>query len=149
MSQEFKKCLERGKIKKFSPGKKLAGKELKLAEEDLKISLKSLSDGNYKWSIIQSYYSMFHSARALLYSKSYREKSHFCLIEAIRTLFVETGEVKVSLIESFLEAKNLREAADYYGDFSEINCKKLVRKAEKFLETAKEIIIKIRSLRQK
>lgn len=140
MSLEFKKCLERGKIKKFSPGKKLAGKELRLAGEDLKISLKSLSDKNYKWSIIQSYYSMFHSARALLYSKSYREKSHFCLIEAIRTLFVETGEINVSLAESLLEAKNLREAADYYGDFSEINCKKLIKKAEEFLETAKAII---------
>jgi len=140
MSQEFKKCLERGKIKKFSSGKKLAKKELRLAEEDLKISLKSLSERNYKWSIIQSYYSMFHSARTLLYSKNYREKSHFCLAEAIRTLFVETGKISVSLIESFLEAKNLREAADYYGDFSELNGKKLAKKAEEFLETAKEII---------
>ncbi len=77
MSQEFNKCLERNKIKKFSPGKKLAKKELKLAQDDLKISLKSLSEGSYKWGIIQSYYSMFHSARALLYSKNYREKATF------------------------------------------------------------------------
>lgn len=140
MSQEFKKCLERGKIKKFSPGKKLAAKELRLAQEDLKISLKSMTEGSYKWSIIQSYYSMFHSARALLYSKNYREKSHFCLIEAIRTLFVETGKINVLLVESLLEAKSLREAADYYGDFSEINCKKLVKKAEEFLKAAEEIV---------
>lgn len=140
MSQEFKKCLERGKIKKFSPGKKLAGKELKLAEEDLRIALKSLSGRSYKWSIIQAYYSMFHSARALLYSKNYREKSHFCLIEAIRTLFVETGKLSVSLVESLLEAKGLREAADYYGDFSELNGKKLVKKAEEFLKKAKDIV---------
>lgn len=39
MFQEFKKCLEREKIKRFSPGKKLAEKELRLAGEDLKISL--------------------------------------------------------------------------------------------------------------
>jgi len=142
MSQEFKKCLERGRIKKFSPGKKLARKELKLAEEDLKVSLKSLSDANYKWSIVQSYYSMFHSARALLYSKNYREKSHFCLIEAIRTLFVEAGKISVSLVESLLEAKNLREAADYYGDFSETNCKKLTKKAEEFLEKARALVVK-------
>jgi len=75
---------------------------------------------------------MFHSARALLYSKNYREKSHSCLIEAIRTLFVATGKINVSLVESLLEAKNLREAADYYGDFSELNSKKLVNKAEEF-----------------
>jgi len=140
MSQEFKKCLERGKIKRFSPGKKLARKELKLAEEDQKISLKSLSGGNHKWSIIQSYYSMFHSARALLYSENYREKSHFCLIEAVRTLFVETNKINVSLVESLSEAKNLREAADYYGDFSETNCSKLIKRAEEFLKAARKII---------
>jgi len=140
MSQEFKKCLEREKIKRFSPGKKLAEKELRLAGEDLKISLESLKAERYKWSIVQSYYSMFHSARALLYSKSYREKSHFCLIEAVRTLFVEAGDLDVKLVESLLEAKNLREAADYYGDFSELNCHKLIKKAEEFLKTAKKLL---------
>lgn len=119
---------------------------MKLAEEDLRVSLKSLSEGNYKWSIIQSYYSMFHSARALIYSKGYREKSHFCLIEAVRALFVETGGISISLVDAFLEAKNLREAADYYGDFSEINCKKLTKKAEEFLKTAKTIVIIVKKL---
>ena len=141
MSQEFKKCLERGKIKKFSPGKSLANKELRLAADDLKISLKSLSEENYKWSIVQSYYSMFHSARALIYFKGYREKSHFCLIEGVKSLFVETGEISASLVESLLEAKNLREAADYYGDFSELNCRKLTKKAEEFLTAAKKLLL--------
>ncbi|MDO8592251.1 MAG: HEPN domain-containing protein [bacterium] len=140
MSQEFKKCLERGKIKRFSPGKKLAGKELRLAGEDWNISEESLRAKRYKWSIVQSYYSMFHSARALLYSESYREKSHFCLIEAVRTLFVETGKFDVRLVESLLETKNLREAADYYGDFSELNCRKLVKKAEEFLKAAEKLL---------
>lgn len=53
MSQEFKKCLERGKIKRFSPGKNLADKELRLAGEDWKISAESLAAGRYKWSIVQ------------------------------------------------------------------------------------------------
>lgn len=65
MSHEFDKCLERGKIKKFSPGKRLAKKELSLAKDDLRISSESFAQGNYKWSIVQAYYSMFHSARAL------------------------------------------------------------------------------------
>jgi len=141
MSQEFKKCFERGKIKIFSPGKKLAEKELRLSGEDLKISKESFKAKRYKWSIIQSYYSMFHSARALLYSKSYREKSHFCLIEAIRTLFVETGKLDCSLLESLLEAKNLREAADYYGDFSELNGRKLIKKAEEFLKVSEKLLL--------
>lgn len=140
MSQEFNKCLERGKIKEFAPGPGLAKKEIRLAKEDLEICLKSLSEGNYKWSVIQAYYSMFHSARALIYFKGYREKSHFCLIEAVRYLFVETGKLSVLLIEGLLEAKNLREAADYYGDFSEINSKKIAKRADDFLKKAEKII---------
>ena len=141
MSQEFKQCLERGKIKRFGPGKKLSKKELRLAQEDLTIALQSLSGGYFKWSIIQAYYSMFHSARSLLYFKGYREKSHFCLIEAIKTLYVEADDLNHALTESLQEAKNLREAADYYGDFSEINCRKLTNKAEEFLKATKMIII--------
>lgn len=140
MSQEFNKCLTRGKIKQFTPGPKLARKELNLAGEDLAMSSKSLKEKNFRWSIIQAYYSMFHSARALLYSEEYREKSHFCLIEAVRTLFVETGRLDIFLLESLLEAKNLREAADYYGDFSEMNCKKLAKRAEAFLHAAQNIL---------
>ena len=140
MSREFDQCVARGKIKQFTPGPQLAQKELRLATDDLKTSLRSFAEKNYKWSIIQSYYSMFHSARALLYSRAYREKSHYCLIEGVRTLFVESGALNVTLVEALLEAKHLREAADYYGDFSEINCKKLTQRAEDFCKTAKKII---------
>jgi uncharacterized protein (UPF0332 family) len=144
MSQEFKRCLERGKITKFTPGVRLAKKELRLAGEDLATALKSSAEGNCKWSIVQAYYSMFHSARALLYAKNYREQSHYCLIEAVRCLYVEEKVLDAALIESLVEAKNLREAADYYGDFSEINCMKLIKRAEEFLSAAKKILNKKR-----
>lgn len=130
MSKHFDKCLKQGKIKEFSQGKFLASKEIRLAEEDLKFTQKSFKEENYRWCIIQTYYSMFHSARALLYDKNYRERSHFCLGEAIRTLYVEKGKLSVFLIEALIEAKNLREAADYYGDYSEINAEKLLGKAK-------------------
>ena len=140
MSHAFDECLQRGKITKFSPGPRLAAKELRAAKMDLETALKSVSERNYKWGIIQSYYSMFHSARALIYSRGYREKSHFCLIEAVRTLFVETKEVNVTLVEALLEAKQLRESADYYGDFSDTNCTKLTGKATNFLTTTEKIL---------
>lgn len=140
MSQEFNKCIQRGKITEFSPGKRLFGKELKIAEDDFLSAQKSFTEENYKWSIIQSYYSMFHSARSLLYMSGYREKSHFCLIESIRELYVEKKLLNISLVEALLEAKNLREDADYYGDFSQINAEKLLKKAEEFIEKVKNVI---------
>ena len=83
---------------------------------------------------------MFHSARALLYCKNYRERSHFCLGEAIRALYVEKGELNVFLVEALAEAKNLREAADYYGDYSGINAEKLLERADQFIKESKKIV---------
>ncbi len=140
MSKHFDKCLKQRKIKEFSQGKFLASKEIRLAEEDLKSAQKSFKEENYRWCVIQTYYSMFHSARALLYHKNYREHSHFCLGEAIRTLYVEKGKLDVFLVEALAEAKNLREAADYYGDYSKINAEKLLRKAKQFVKESKKII---------
>jgi len=142
MQTKFEQCLERGKIISFSRGKKLARKELKSALEDLKSAEKSLGLENYKWSTIQSYYSMFHSARALLYAKNYREKSHFCLIEAIRTLYLEKGLLNYTLIEALQRAKMLREEADYYGEFTQENAKYLITKAKEFIEKVNEILTK-------
>lgn len=141
MIRNFADCFKSGKIKKFSPGKNLVIKEFRLAEEDFKIAQESFRDKNFRWCIIQIYYSMFHSARALLYFKNFREHSHYCLIQAVKELYVKSGEIDIFFIEALLEAKNLREAADYYGDYSSINAKKLLNKAKRFIEKAKEITL--------
>jgi len=140
MIKNFEDCLKSEKIKKFSRGKSLAPKEIRLAEEDLRTARKSFKEENYRWCIIQIYYSMFHSARALLYFKNYREHSHYCLIQAIKELYVKAGKLEAFFLEALSEAKNLREAADYYGEYSDVNAEKLLNKAEKFIERAKEIL---------
>lgn len=140
MVKNFEDCLKSEKIKKFSRGKYLFPKEIKLAKEDLKTARESFKDENYRWCVIQTYYSMFHSARALLYFKNYREHSHYCLIQAIKELYVKSGKLEASFLEALSEAKNLREAADYYGEYSDINAKKLLEKASKFIERVKEIL---------
>jgi len=141
-NSEFKKCLERDKIVKLEKAETLVPKELELAESDLSFSKDSLLSDNYKWSTIQSYYSMFHTARALLYVQGYREKSHFCLIEAIRSLYVEKGILSFEFLEALQLGKSLRENADYYGDFSKNDAERLVNIATKFLEEAKVVLIK-------
>ncbi len=103
---------------------------------------KAGEDKDYKWATIQLYYSMFHSARALLYFKNLSEKSHYCLIEAIRTLYVEERIISVALLEAFQKAKNLREEADYYNRWSEAGCQKLLEAAGAFLEKASQITSK-------
>lgn len=140
MNLEFEGCLKRGKIKEFSQGKALVVKELKTAEDDLEEAKQNFADKKYKWSTIQAYYSMFHSARALLYNKNYREKSHHCLIIALRVLYVQTKQLPVVFIEALGRAKELRENADYYDEWSQISAQDIVLRAEEFLNIAEKIV---------
>ena len=105
MSSEYDECLQKGKIKPFSRGSVLAAKELETAASDLDSAEKTFSDGNYKWATIQVYYAMFHAARALLYSKDMRERSHYCLMVAVKELFINTKLIPAALFEALKEAK--------------------------------------------
>jgi len=140
MSLEYDNCLKRGKIKPFSRGKTLAPKELEAAKSDLDRAKKTHEEGDHKWATIQLYYSMFHSARALLYAQNLREHSHYCLLHAMKTLYVDTKKMSNQYLEAFQQAKDLREDADYYNRWSEKGCKKLLKVAEEFLEQAKSIV---------
>lgn len=140
MSKEFQDCLARKKITAFPRAKGLVSKEIKQAESDYSFAKDSFERGIYKWSIIQSYYSMFHSARALLYKQGYRERSHYCLIVAMRDLYVDKGFLSHRLVESFQLGKTLRENADYYGEFSKDAASQMLEDTNEFLETAKKLV---------
>ena len=140
MSSEFQECLNKGKIREFSRGKSLAKKELKTAGEDFIDAKDSFSREKYKWSTVQSYYAMFHSARALLYIKNYRERSHYCLIVALRALYTDKKLLSNTLVESLQRAKTLRENADYYDEWSREVAESLLKSAEKFLTATRKLI---------
>lgn len=140
MQNKFKKCLEYKKIVRFNRGPNLVSKELKLSLDDLDSAKDIYKRGNYKWAIVHAYYSMFHAGRGLLYIKRYREKSHYCLIEAIRELYVKEKELSFVFIENIYKAKMLREEADYYGEYKKSMAEKLIKKSEEFLNEVKKII---------
>jgi uncharacterized protein (UPF0332 family) len=126
MNQEFKQCIESKKITPFVSGKKLVNKEISVAQSDLSDAKAGYENERYKWSTIQAYYAMFHATRALVYSKGYREKSHYCLAIALRALFVDEGKMDAQLARDFLNAMNLREAADYSAEFSQSGAKAVI-----------------------
>ncbi|MFA4817756.1 MAG: HEPN domain-containing protein [Parcubacteria group bacterium] len=141
-TKEFEKCLERGKIKIFSRAKQLVSKELDLAKQDLKSSEKSFLGKNYRWATIQAYYSMFHTARALIYQRGYREKSHFCLAEALKSFYVSENILPSRFLEALQLGKSLRENADYYGDFDKAGTESMLESAKDFLRETKKILKK-------
>ena len=134
----FKRFVEERKLIRISVDRKLILKEIEGAISDLEEAKDSLSRKKFKWAIIQGYYSMFHAARALVYSKGFREKSHYALLVALRELFKNLLESE--LIENFEEAMSLREEADYGLIFSEEGATSIVNNAEKFLNKVKEIL---------
>ena len=139
MNPEFEQCLKRNKIREFPRGKALMIKTLGIAQRDLERAEKTFNDKDYKWATIQAYYSMFHSARALLFARNYREHSHHCLIVAMRALYVETRLLPGSLIEALGKGKRLREDADYYDRWSEEGAMFALKAAGDFLKRAREL----------
>lgn len=139
MNPEFEECLKGNKVREFPRGKTLVKGALQTSQEDLKSAEKSFNEKGYKWATIQSYYSMFHSGRALLYAKNYREHSHYCLVIALRALYVETRLLPVTLIESLTKGKRLREDADYYNRWSEEGAEFILKSAKGFLKKAQEL----------
>jgi len=140
MRAEFRACLRRKDIVPFSAAPSLVPKELGQADYDLQAAKKSCDGGEFKWATIQAYYAMFHAARALLYTKGYREKSHYCLSVAFLELYVDAGKLPLFSVKDFDRAMLLREGADYKGDFSEAGAREVISSAERFIAIANQLL---------
>lgn len=140
MKITFKYCLAKKKIFHFKSARHLIKPEIEDAESDLQSAKGELSNSGYKWATIKGYYAMFHSARALLYSRGYREKGHYCLYLAIKEFFVKEKKIELSLAEEFNNCMILREEADYRRKFSQKGAEATVKSAEEFLKATKTIL---------
>lgn len=140
ISYTLQKLIRERKITKIKPEKEVILKEIEAAEYDLKKAQKTLDDNDAKWATVKAYYSIFHSARALLYSAGYREKSHRALLAALNELFVKTGKLPRDLLLAFEDGMDLREQADYGQTFSEGSASDLIDDAKAFLAKAKDIL---------
>ena len=127
---------------KEKPDKGLVDKELDAAESDLDTAERSLSEGNPKWATVQAYYCMFHTAKALVLSKGYREKSHACLSVAIKALFIDSGTLEKRHLDRFMDCMGLREDADYGLVYSESSAKSAVEWSKEFLTVTKSTLSK-------
>jgi uncharacterized protein (UPF0332 family) len=140
MKLQFERCKDRGKILRINKSTSLVNKELKEAHDDLKWAEISINEHNYKWAIVQSYYSMFHAFRALLFNEGYREKSHFCLKHAIEALFVDKGIINSDLLDDFDFAMKSREKADYGYSYNDELAKDILNSANQLVSQVNDLI---------
>ncbi len=117
----------------------LIEKEINEARYDLKSAENSINQGNYKWTIVQSYYSMFHAFRGLLFSRGYKERSHAGLKSAIKSLFVNNGIISDNIFADFDYAMKAREMADYNYIYDE-------KLANDILESTRNLIDELENL---
>jgi len=89
-------------------------------------------------SFLAAYISIFHSARALLYSNGHKERSHFCLFECVRNEFKGDAEI-ARLAEVAQNYRETRRLVQYEGSLcTEDSAKEAISDAKKFLRLAKQ-----------
>jgi uncharacterized protein (UPF0332 family) len=84
---DFNDCIEKGFIKPNERAKQWVTKELQSAKKFLDQAESIMTIDAYESAELIGYSAIFHSARALLYSKGYTERSHYCLFTALLKLY--------------------------------------------------------------
>lgn len=130
---DFERCIKERRIIKINPSNEMIQKEIGSAEYDLERARNSLEEEDFKWAAVQSYYSMFHAAKALVLKKGYREKSHFCLVIAFRELYVNEDTLNAEMVENLELCMHLRHEADYGLTYHQESAETAVKYAEEFL----------------
>ena len=114
----FEECKKRKLIKQYPNANKRVSKEIISANHFVKSAEKVLKINEYDLSIISSYNSCFHFLRALLFKHDYIEKSHYCLVEALRKLYSKDKEL-LNLLNEFDQIRMSRHEIQYRGIFSD------------------------------
>ncbi len=132
-------CIEKGYLRKTEPDTKIIEKELTEADYDLKRAKHALEEKDFKWCIIKSYYSMFHAARAVLFTLGLKEKRHFAVQVVLEDL-IKKGKLESIYLEYLSSAMEWREDADYRYTHSEEIAIDCAENADKFATKMKEIL---------
>ena len=111
----LKECFDRGLLRKTNIEEDKVENSLKLAEHFLERAKGNLSKEYYDVAFLMVYNSMFHIARALLFSKGYKERSHYCLIAFLKEEFKDNEELleHLKLLDSY---RISRHAIQYSGE---------------------------------
>ena len=136
----FKECLSKGLLKKDTTASGRVRKSLEIAERFLSSAKNNLKIEELEMSEIASYNSIFHSARSLLFNKSYTERSHICVIIALKELYNKNPEL-IDLLNTFDKIRISRHNIQYGGlMIDKEEAEFVINFAKQFLEITKKIV---------
>lgn len=136
---DIRECIEKRWLLKEQPKKDVIEKELKEAEYDLKRAQNALKEKDYKWTIIMSYYGMFHSGKAICFKEGYREKKHLAVLIVLEDIS-KKGLLEEKFITYFKAAMSEREGADYRYSYSKEDAEELLTIALEFNARIKQLL---------
>ncbi|USS41080.1 HEPN domain-containing protein [Thermococcus aggregans] len=114
---KFEECLRRGLIKHDPSAIERVKSSIEIARRFLKSAERTFEIGDYVMVEIAAYNSAFHSVRALLFAKGYKERSHQCLVIAVRELYRSNPKI-VELMDILDKLGISRHNVQYGGGFS-------------------------------
>ena len=106
---------------------------------DLDSAEKSLENGGFKWSIVQSYYSMFNAARAVLFKLGFRDKKHYVIVSVLEELN-KLGKLESNYVDDFKASMRSREDANYRATYSAETANFVLEIAKEFLNRMKRLV---------
>ena len=122
--------------------KDLANFRLDQARECLQASEALININHYKDAANRSYYSIFHSMRAVLALDGYDSKKHSGVISEFRKRYIKTRTFDVNFSDTIKDAFDIRTDSDYqdFYTLSKSEVEQQIESAKEFLEAAQKHI---------
>lgn len=115
---DFSDCLEKGLLKENVDAKNRVSTSIKTAEKFMNAARKNFEIEEFETCLIMSYNSIFHICRALLFKKGFVERSHFCLVVALRYYYDQDEELS-TFLNSIDKVRLSRHEVQYRGEFTD------------------------------
>ena len=115
---------------------------LKKAESSIESAKLLTANGFHDFAVSRAYYAMFYLAEAFLLGEGVSFSKHSGVISAFGQRFAKTGRVPVDFHRYLIEGQESRTVGDYDTgmSLSNVDADEQIKRAEKFLELAKQLI---------
>lgn len=130
---KLEELLDKGLIKKQSVDRDEIRGSVSSAKHFLERAKGNQRMGFFDVAFLLAYNAMFHAARSLLFSRGYKERSHFAMVDALRVLYREDAKMqdRLNLLDSY---RTTRHAVQYSGELSsELDAAQAIKDAEGFV----------------
>lgn len=136
-------CFEKRLLRRIKPDLLKVTKALEMSEVKKDRAFDLFKNNFFEESIVASYTSMFHAARAILFHDGIIEKSHACVVAYLREHYL--SKLGYNMI-NWLDTYRLERHESFYGlektTIDEDEAIDALEKSKKFLESVQKILQK-------